>query len=318
LNSTDNNTATPVLFSPGSATTGYSWIVAILPYLGENALYNNLFNSSNAFKDLPFGPKPIMSDGGNVAPARGSKSLYAGQVAISSLRCPGYTGQSYTIGGGSIASGGAASTGAPGWNRTGYDASNNGVAGMYVSNYAATSAVNWACMTAGSKSTAIPPTFEPPNGAIVPPTSHFPNGRGITFRSITDGTSKTIAVAETREENLSAWIDGAVNWVVADWPMNPASSSMDANGYWTIGVDGSPMLASLNLGADPTAGRRYKNGYFGYAWNWGPSSAHEGGVVVHLYCDGGARFVTDDIDPSTYLQLFSRAGGEPMVPPLCE
>jgi hypothetical protein len=44
--------------------------------------------------------------------------------------------------------------------------------------------------------------------------------------------------------------------------------------------------------------------------SWGPSSNHSGGVVVHAFVDGSAIVVTD-CDPTVYVEMITRAGGEP-------
>ena len=43
---------------------------------------------------------------------------------------------------------------------------------------------------------------------------------------------------------------------------------------------------------------------------WGPSSDHAGGVVMHLAADGSVHAITTDIDPTLYVRLVTRAGGD--------
>ncbi len=140
-------------------------------------------------------------------------------------------------------------------------------------------------------------------------------------------------VCETREPGFSAWYDGTVNWVVgAATNSNTMISKMSTTGlaFWQVTAGGS---SALNQGPVPNNTNFYMTSQVnqnaiapsyvqggsvqqpsGY-WQWGPSSFHSGGVVIHLYGDGGVRNVTDDIDPSTYIQLITRAGQEPVVPP---
>ena len=47
--------------------------------------------------------------------------------------------------------------------------------------------------------------------------------------------------------------------------------------------------------------------------SWGPSSNHPGGVVNHLAADGAIHAITDDIDPTLYMHLVTRAGREPIA-----
>jgi hypothetical protein len=44
--------------------------------------------------------------------------------------------------------------------------------------------------------------------------------------------------------------------------------------------------------------------------NWGPSSDHTNGAVMHVFADGHVQAITDTVDPQTYLGLTTRAGGE--------
>ena len=49
----------------------------------------------------------------------------------------------------------------------------------------------------------------------------------------------------------------------------------------------------------------------GIPWLHGPSSAHPG-VVNHGLADGSVRCVDENIDPTLYMHLITRAGGEPV------
>jgi hypothetical protein len=128
-----------------------------------------------------------------------------------------------------------------------------------------------------------------------------------------------------------------VNWVVGASPNSNTTSvvkntQQSALAFWQVvnqsGTAGGS--SALNQGPIPNNSNFYLAGSFqnappyvqngsqqnpAGAWQWGPSSFHTGGVVIHLYADGGVRNITDDIDPSTYIQLITRAGQEPVTPP---
>jgi prepilin-type N-terminal cleavage/methylation domain-containing protein len=113
------------------------------------------------------------------------------------------------------------------------------------------------------------------------------------LKDISDGLSKTILIAETREQNVAVWIDGTGAAAVA----RP----------FTADVVPSYALDVSSLNHEPY-----------YAWGdavdsidcqFGPSSMHPG-VVGHALADGSARFIADDIDPRLYDALVTRAGGE--------
>lgn len=116
------------------------------------------------------------------------------------------------------------------------------------------------------------------------------------WADIADGMSHTVVIAETREQDVAAWIDGTGAAAVA----RPFSS------------DNVPSYAA----ADATS----LNHEPYYAWGdsadsvdcrFGPSSMHPG-VVGHLVADGSARFIADTIEPTLYDALVTRAGGEVM------
>src|SRR5262249_30758280 len=93
--------------------------------------------------------------------------------------------------------------------------------GIGISTYVAIPATNIALMR------AVTPTTNPANGTIVP-------NKGLTLKSITDGSSRTIIVCETRERSLNSWMDGSVNWVVAANPNNPTGPIIDRKGFLTL------------------------------------------------------------------------------------
>ena len=126
----------------------------------------------------------------------------------------------------------------------------------------------------------------------------YPQSR-INFKDITDGSSNTMMIAETREERSSVWIDGTSAAVAARW-FNPLagppgfagnSSSINYKVYFDPAMFG-----------DPTEAGSIKSDY-------GPSSQHVGGAH-HLMGDGSVRFISENISFTTYDALATRAGGE--------
>lgn len=110
---------------------------------------------------------------------------------------------------------------------------------------------------------------------------------------VTDGLSHTIFVVETREENAAVWIDG---------------TGAAAVGHpFDIGTVPSYARPETSLNYVPY----YEYGDTNDSINsrYGPSSTH-GSIVQHLFGDGSARAIPDDIDPRTYDALITRAGGE--------
>ncbi|QDT55587.1 hypothetical protein Pan44_36330 [Caulifigura coniformis] len=107
---------------------------------------------------------------------------------------------------------------------------------------------------------------------------------------ITDGTSDTVLLVETREEDYSVWVDGGVMAVVAT--------------FYDEG--NSPTYAGRGTALNHTP-------YFEYETpnvKWGPSSMHSQGAF-HLFADGGVRWVSNTIDQRLYLAIVTKAGKEP-------
>jgi prepilin-type N-terminal cleavage/methylation domain-containing protein len=121
---------------------------------------------------------------------------------------------------------------------------------------------------------------------------------GITLAQITDGTSKTFAIAETREVGQAGWIDGRRSWVTAS---NTSGSGVAD----TAGPTGVAVAVRDN---QATTGSFV--GYGG-AGTYGASSNHQAGITMHTYADGHVGAVTPEISDRLYGSLFSRAGSEP-------
>jgi prepilin-type N-terminal cleavage/methylation domain-containing protein len=125
-----------------------------------------------------------------------------------------------------------------------------------------------------------------PDGAIIP-------GGEIGPRDITDGLSHTIFIVERRDElAASIWIDG----------MTAAVTALPYGG-------GSPELA-----LEDQIALNYRPYYIEYLNSpryalYGPSSMHPGGAY-HLFGDGSVRFIKDEIQPTAYVAIATRAGNE--------
>ncbi|HEY0982107.1 DUF1559 family PulG-like putative transporter [Schlesneria sp.] len=124
---------------------------------------------------------------------------------------------------------------------------------------------------------------------LVLPSYGYPN-KCSRFSDITDGTSNTLAAAETTYNfknyfytaSTCAASAGANRWGTARWGV----------GYPNIGV-GNTTSKMNNFTASPT----------------GYSSQHVGGIQA-LLMDGTVRFINQNIDFSTYTALATKAGGE--------
>lgn len=321
-----------------SATTqqaGFSWIVKILPFMEERALFDGISQRSNKFATSSqafnvTSPNAMTQTGQAVNLTSNPPNFHYSMIDLDFVHCPSFSGDpiagGYTFTGmptaygttGSIIGGSAAQSFQP-----------NPV-GVVITNYVALAGTHAAVMdTTIPTSAASMNTDDNPNGCIVP-------GGGIRFGSISDGLSKTVMVCESREQDFSSWYDGTVCWAVGGlqpgtntphtyatpanapgMPSRQVVAATNPNGWWTYPTTPTPRSA-LNFGPaqqDQPGMDYYIAGQFAGAntttrWSWGPSSEHSGGVIIHLYGDGSVRPVLQDINPNVYLHLITRAGRE--------
>ncbi|HEY2881112.1 MAG TPA: DUF1559 domain-containing protein, partial [Pirellulales bacterium] len=106
---------------------------------------------------------------------------------------------------------------------------------------------------------------------------------------VTDGLSKTIFIAESREEKMRVWIDGRV---AANTALRYTGDDADSSVQPAVSLNYTPY---------------YNDGEFFAAY--GPSSTHPGGAY-HLLGDGSVHFLLDSISATVYVALTTRAGGE--------
>ncbi len=131
------------------------------------------------------------------------------------------------------------------------------------------------------------------SGAILADGVMFPGSR-TGFKDITDGTSNTVMIAESREENASVWIDGSTASVAARW-LDITSPTFSGK---SVSINYKPYFPNWAFPPNSSINQ-----------NWGPSSRHAGGAH-HLLCDGSVRFLSENMDVLLYDGLVSRNGGE--------
>jgi len=247
-----------------SGPSGYSWISRLLPYMDETPLFAAINEQSAKFKNL-IGLTSNTTIG--KAPAT---------VVLESMICPSYPGDQVTK------SGGVSQAGQSG-------------PGSGVSNYVALYSTDTARIDATSNTPDANPNGVISNGY----SQHF----GNKLAAITDGTSKTLMLAESKEEASSAWIDGGNNWVIS---YNAGLTRPTVTPTFLSVASPSTLTFTLNLD-----GYRTPPGNASSSWRWGPSSQHAGNVVMHALADGSVRPVSNDVDPTLYIRLITRADGEP-------
>jgi hypothetical protein len=270
--------------TPNDRVAGYSWIVRLLPYLGENPAYKSVAAKSEGFKWSAFDPELVDANG-----------LHFATLSYKVMQCRAFRG----IGEPDYASV------APEYQR--FSEQYHEYAKVALTNYVAISATHLELVLPSGDGEAKP------NGSIF---FYSPAGKGPT--TIPDGDSHTIIVTETREPGYASWYDGTTSWVVAH---DPNSAEPVLRGRRWVCEEAAGCRSSLATSMDEDADGEneayfYRKRWAGEApWRFGPSSMHAGGQVNHLFADGRVLAIQasgpNTISANVYLALVSRDGGEP-------
>lgn len=148
----------------------------------------------------------------------------------------------------------------------------------------------------------------------------FWRGSNTRFRDITDGTSNTIAIAETlyglRGDDTADLIDASkqIKRVSGGGPCSATAESLVTRsatryegrraGQWIRNITYQTLINAFF----PPNAREPDVSHHGEAIS-GARSHHPGGVNVSL-CDGSVRFVTETIDLATWRNLHNRHDGQ--------
>ena len=300
---------------------GWSWTALILPYMEENNLYKRLrIADGNPPLAMPWSgnPGPGANDQRFAALAIGEieehkidpgKQL-APWVKIAGFRCPSFSGGDTVIPPAGLDAYGP------------YGPSNPEHEPVAVSNYACLGASHFPSLLKNARLKSADYEGTGKTGAAMHPNGIMYPGSMTGVRDVKDGTAYTCLLCETREEQYSAWFDGAVGCLVGlvspemgpslDGP--PADSFIGAGtSYGNVTTTGPGAVRTyLNYGDESdTTGKKYYTSYKTGNRIHGPSSEHPG-IVNHLFGDGSVRSISEDIDPNVYFHLITRRGGEPV------
>jgi type II secretory pathway pseudopilin PulG len=297
--------------------TGFSWQTQILPHVEENNLYKNLstvptmstfgatensgpyawyFTGTTAGTEKLEGQQLIADRSGNIL---GRPLCFPWHYPLSAFQCPSFGGEDFSVDNdlGEI--------------KTPYTGDYKSAISNYVALGASHRKSLW-CTNASDPDLQWQGGDSHPNGVMY-------SGSKTAIKDITDGTSTTFLICETRETTRAAWYEGATAAVVglAGDPRFAASTVKDA-----IGKDasyGMPIDAKTNLnrGRDDDKSTWYDEGNYvksgdtpgASGWVNGPSSEHPG-IVNHVLADGSVSSISEGIDPALYMHLITRAGGE--------
>ncbi len=271
--------------SNSGTTGGFSWLVRILPYIEEQALFDKIKSGTQQLKAGAFANTATLSGAGTVS----ATNPHVSTAQISPFVCPSFAGDETTDGDGLWPVG-----------VTGKD--------VGVGTYCAMIGTHF-----GTINGANPAKFQD-NGALQVGTS-LNKGRGARIGDISDGTSKTIMLTESKEEVANSWYDGATTWATA-LPLDEQKACSDGNGD-RIWETPATIVHAMQFGPDPTnpqtQGILYKianiGGATSYERSWGPSSEHSG-IVIHAFGDNHTQSIPIEVDWGVYCALVTRAGGE--------
>jgi hypothetical protein len=259
---------------------GYSWMVKLLPYVEENLLYDQIATSSEQFQSTAFQPSVKLP----IGPVAGA---HASSASLPMLICPSFRGE----------------TTAQDAKHYGLPANNGAAATIAGGNYVAMAAA-----TRGVRQKGYVDDLDPKLGGVL-------NSKGCGIREITDGTSMTILITESKHEKFSSWYSGQSSWVIGFHPDQAPTLVQTELGNGIAGVRNKPNTTSLNQGRElnDNAGSQsnwYATELEGGNRDWGPSSDHGAGVIIHSYADGHVQAIEESIDPTVYFRMITRAGGE--------
>ena len=297
---TDRNETTSTAGSAALSTacTGYSWIFHLLPYMEEGAFYTNVVGNTTKLQSGPF---DTLAMSGQTT----TTGQPAATVTISQLICPSFGG------GSSVETTATGPTTGLSY-ASEYD---NKFAGRTIAltNYMGMAGTHMSAnMPVSNGALQLTPDQSVP--ASVGASVWLASRSGITAGSVSDGQSKTVFVAESKEHGYAAWIDGTATWVVAY--LGSAAAPINTNGTWYSSGTTPVTLSGLNYAATltPTVLRYLPpasfNNRMAVGQAWGPGSDHQGGITMHVFGDTHVSQITGDIDPGVYLSICSRSGQE--------
>ena len=265
---------------------GWSWCVALLPYIEQKPLYDRLdFRSGRPLREY------TRDQLGGVDP-----HIEAMQTVIAEFHCPSFSGNAFV------------------------DITTQTEA---ITNYKAMTATHIGSLMVVSREQTIERGYgirsDHPDGAIYPGSRHASEG-------LTDGTSHTIMIVESTEQFGSRWTLGLECQVVGLPPDVRFSDEGFYRFYYPEGFeagaygDNTAILAENNktyldydYRATPYVGLQEETTYSldgQTPAQKGPGSDHPG-VTNHLFADGSVHTLKNTVDSGAYMFLITRNNGDP-------
>lgn len=289
----------PINHKPGSAeaetAAGYSWLTSLLPFIEQQQLADPVFKARK--EKSAFDPDVVASEGG--------KPVHPAAVVVNDFLCPSFLGNAHVAA-----------------NDADYKPFKDGSLPA-LSNYNALAGSHFFNATGIGRLNPpdrIESAYEGDGAMPFPGTIKGKLQKvGLSIRSISDGTSNTISIAETLEPAYSAWLDGQSTWLVAAWPGNakiPTVQQAADNPALNVLCWNDSDKKTSRVAVDIRNADGSPNTYLAVG-RWSGSKerryaagSNHPGVVGHTYLDGHVEMISTDVDPNTYIQLVTRNGRE--------
>jgi len=257
----------------GKSNDGYSFLVPLLPYMEEAALYDSLSTASQQFKE-PIDSKLL------VDPA-GSKN-YITMRPVELVICPSYPDETIATG-----------RYLPGRE-------------VQITNYKALVSA-----TVSRKSRGDYNDVDPQNGSMIVTKAASP--KGLTIGDAKDGTSKVVFIAESRENRNAAWYSGAsASMVGFPEDVVDIRQLTKANDGYLEPKPGMPIGINYGLSPDAPKDATELPWNASKKTGWGPSSGHAGDVVMCAFVDGHVKPINAGVGNKVWFRMITRHGSEPV------
>jgi uncharacterized protein DUF1559 len=291
-----------------------------LPFMEESVLYDKITQSVGTVR-LGKLQDPAFATGTaaatqNPGTAPSATNLFIYSTKLPGLVCPSFPGEDDV----------------PGTNlgsATAFPASPTGNGKVATGNYVALAATHYYNTPTNNLASGLPSKAGDPattgctgaycgNGGLP-----FPGlvggkiqSKGLGLQSLSDGTSKTALISESREETKTSWYSGLTSYVVGAWPQGTAQpiGSSIANQTTITWTCSGGCDSALNKGDTKGVTTKYyevPDIHVGTPANriWGPSSRHPS-IVICGYADGHSSSLNDNVSPDVFLHLITRNGRE--------
>jgi len=166
--------------------------------------------------------------------------------------------------------------------------------------------------------------FPKPDGLLIPDI----RARGQSMSRVADGTSKTVVLCESREQERSNWFKPQQAFVCGflpedTTPIDEAKTEYYPHfqsqvfGYSWLYNPSKGDRTALNMGPDSASARHAYNTVDPtdpLARAWGPSTGNSSLVTMHGMADGSVQEIANDIEPKIYFAAITARGGENRSP----